>query len=78
MNEFQLYKTCINNDVDLNYGKLSLADLRHYNLRTRKFCYQIYCDDYRFKFYKLYTVDELDDAVKQFIEIKKKIAPRAR
>ena len=71
-NEYIAYLICLNENVELTYGKLSLVDLRHYNFNYwRAKCYQIYCDDSNVKCFELY--DKPEKAVAKFLELKEKI-----
>lgn len=70
--EKQLYKLCIDNDVSVQYGKLSLCDLRNFyysNVYDNR-RYQVHSDDNKYPWSKIY--DNLDAAVEKFLEIKKK------
>jgi len=87
MNEFSLYKLCALQDITLQYGKLTLCNVTMYNIKERKYKWQVHCDDRRVStskdpdtpgFSKLYTADQLDDAIKKFIELKNKVSPRIK
>lgn len=74
MNEFDLYKQCIVEGVDLQYGKLSLCDLQNYKwneLRDLKKRYQVHSDDPKCLWSAVY--DNVDAAVTKFCEIKKRV-----
>lgn len=75
---FETLKTVFQEGIDLNYGKLSLCDITHYNLKERKFKYQVHSDDSRFKFSRMYRSTELDAAIRKFMEIKDKVRQQAR
>lgn len=79
--DFKLLRKTFLKGIDLTYGKLSLCDLKHYT-HVKLFKggrrYQIYCDDPRVSWFKVYYETELNDAVKKFIEIMKKIKPEVR
>lgn len=72
MDEYFSYLRCLENDVELQYGKLILCDLRHYmlNYRGRK-PYQIWCDDSNIKYFEFYEKPE--QAISKFLELKAKI-----
>lgn len=71
--EIALYRLCINEGVNLEYGKLSLCDLRnfrHSHIRNDR-RYQVHCEDYQNEFSAIY--DELRPAVIKFIELKQRV-----
>lgn len=71
--KIRLYSWCVEEGVNLQYGKLSLCDLRNFNysqLKTdRK--YQVHCDDYTYSWSMIY--DNLNSAVHKFLELKDKV-----
>ena len=71
--QVSLFEYCIEQGIDLQYGKLSLCDLRNYrygNVRSnRKF--QLHSEDRRYPFSAIY--DELKPACHKFLELKKKV-----
>jgi hypothetical protein len=71
--EVFLYEICIDEDISLQYGKLSLCDLRNFRYsdvkNDRK--YQVHCDDYKYPWSMIY--DELKPAVRKFVELKEKV-----
>lgn len=68
--QLNLYMWCVDQGVNLEYGKLSLCDLRNFRhsfLRDdRK--YQVHCDDPRCTFTGIY--ESLEPAVRKFLELK--------
>ena len=68
-----LYMWCLTEGVNLEYGKLSLCDLRNFYFSDiyddRR--YQLHCEDPKFPISKLY--DDMGSAVEKFLEIKGKI-----
>jgi hypothetical protein len=76
MNRFQVIRALLLDDVEVQFGKLSLCDLHHYcGFRgTRR--WQVFCDDAKIPHYKIYQ--SLDDAVIAFLELKKKLGSRVR
>jgi hypothetical protein len=71
--EQNLYSWCIQQGVNLEYGKLSLCDLRnfrHSQIRHDR-RYQVHCDDVKWAHSMIYT--DILPAVNKFIEIKSKI-----
>lgn len=71
--QHSVIKACINLGIDLQYGKVSLCDLRNYrysNVKDQR-RYQVHSDDYKNIFSKIY--DDLDDAVYRFIDLKSKV-----
>lgn len=71
--EISLYAWCIHQGLSLQYGKLSLCDLRNFQYsqvkNNRK--YQVHCDDYQYSFSGIY--EELQPAIVKFIELKSKV-----
>lgn len=69
----EIYEWCINEGLNLSYGKLSLCDLRNFRhsmiYDNRK--YQVHCDDPKYLWSKIY--DELEPAINKFMEIKMRI-----
>ena len=71
--EKNLYAWCIHEGVNLEYGKLSLCDLRnfrHSQIRHDR-RYQLHCDDPNWGLSMIYT--DILPAVSKFIELKSKI-----
>lgn len=71
--ELQVYKYCLEQGIELQYGKMTLCDLRNYrysqvNLNRR---WQLHCEDRNHQFSGIY--DELEPAIRKFIDLKKKI-----
>ena len=68
-----LYQWCIQEGVNIEYGKLSLCDLRNFNYsqvkNDRK--YQVHCEDNNCPWSMIY--DTLSPAVNKFIELKVKV-----
>ena len=71
--EKKLYEMCIEEGVNLEYGKLSLCDLRNFRYSTiyRDRRYQVHCTDNKYPWSKIY--DELSPALEKFIELKMKV-----
>lgn len=69
----QLYAWCLNEGVNIEYGKLSLCDLRNfrhsslYNNRR----YQVHCEDSKYPWSVVY--DDIDSAIEKFLELKNKV-----
>ena len=62
----------INNGRYVEYKALSICCINDfYELRSDKIKYQVHCDEHKTKFSRLY--DNLDTAVKKFIEILRKL-----
>ena len=71
--EIALYRLCINEGVNIEYGKLSLCDLRNFrysHVRTNR-RYQVHCEDYQYGFSGIY--DNLESAIMKFIDLKGKV-----
>lgn len=69
--QVQMFKWMIEQGIDLQYGKLSLCDLRNYrysNVRDRR--YQVHSEDRNLPFSMIY--DELLPACNKFISLKKR------
>jgi len=70
--EINLYAWCLHEGLSLEYGKLSLCDLRNFNYsqvkNNRK--YQVHCEEHNNIFSLIY--DELEPAIEKFIELKKR------
>lgn len=67
----EVIKYMINEGIDLQYGKLSLCDLKNYrygNIRQDR-RYQVHSDDRKYPWSKIY--DELQPAAIKFLELKK-------
>ena len=71
--EINLYAWCLHEGLSLQYGKLSLCDLRHFrysNLKNdRK--YQVHCEDGQNNWTMIY--DDLKTAIIKFLELKKRV-----
>ena len=65
MNEKDVYKFCLQKDIDLQYNKLSLANLYNYNIKRGG--YQVHLDGQK-SFSKIYR--NIDDAINKFVELK--------
>jgi len=67
--EIMLYEWCISQGVNLQYGKVSLCDLRNFNYsqvyNNRR--YQVHSDDPKCQWSMIY--DELKPAVQKFVEL---------
>jgi hypothetical protein len=71
--EKNLYSWCLHEGVNLEYGKLSLCDLRnfrHSQIRNDR-RYQVHCDDATWAHSMIY--DNVASAVSKFIELKSKV-----
>jgi hypothetical protein len=65
-----LYMWCLDQGVSLEYGKLSLCDLknfRHSNIRDDR-RYQVHCEDVRYPWSMIY--EDMHAAVIKFLELK--------
>jgi hypothetical protein len=70
----EVIKWVIESGMDIQYGKLSLCDLRNYrygNVRSDR-RYQVHSDDRNWEFSGIY--DELEPAIEKFLYLK----PRCR
>ena len=71
--ELILYQACVEEGINLQYGKLSLCDLRNFNYSqvydNRK--YQVHSDDYKYPWSMIY--DDIMPAVQKFLELKYKV-----
>ena len=69
----ELIKWAVMEGIDLQYGKLSLCDLRNYrysNIRDdRK--YQVHSEDRRYPWSGIY--DDLDPAARKFLELRRRV-----
>jgi len=67
-----LYAWCLKEGLSVDYGKLSLCDLRNFRHSTlydnRR--YQVHCDDDRCMWSMIY--DEVGPAIEKFMELKRK------
>lgn len=67
-----IYKWVLDQDINLEYGKLSLCDLKNYRhssvYQDRR--YQVHCDDPKCQHSMIY--DNKESAVEKFIELKNK------
>jgi hypothetical protein len=70
--ERAVLRYCLEHDIELQYGKLSLCDLWNHGFRRPRRRYQVHCEDNKFKFSMIY--DELGPAVEKFSYIKKRIS----
>lgn len=66
-----VYQVCIEQGLSLQYGKLSLCDLRNFRYSHVKYDrkYQVHCEDARCEHSMIY--EELEPAVEKFVELKK-------
>jgi hypothetical protein len=68
-----LYAWCLEEGVSLEYGKLSLCDLRnfrHSSLKDNR-RYQVHCEDHTYPWSMIY--EEVEPAIIKFLELKTKI-----
>lgn len=71
--EMSLYAWCMEMGLSIEYGKLSLCDLRNFkysNVRYNR-CYQVHCDDKNYAWSMIY--DDLESAITKFMELKTKV-----
>jgi len=71
--EKSLYEWCLDQGVNLEYGKLSLCDLRNFqysNVRNDR-RYQVHSDDNKNPWSMIY--DETGPAVTKFMELKTRV-----
>ena len=71
--EKNVYLWVLAKGIDLNFGKLSIADLRNYRhstLKNNRF-YQVHCDDSKLPWSAIY--DNPSSAVNKFMELKGKL-----
>ena len=75
--EHNLYSWCVQQGVNLEYGKLSLCDLRNFRHSQIRYDrrYQVHCDDPTYGC--SFIFDTLSSAVNKFVELKSKVK-RAR
>tara|TARA_Y100000296_G_C5109438_1_gene224348 strand:+ start:506 stop:733 length:228 start_codon:yes stop_codon:yes gene_type:complete len=73
MSKTDIYKKVIIDGSAVECNRLSLCCINDYLKFTsnRDIKYQVDCDDYRFKFSKLYG--DINDAVEKYVEIKGKL-----
>ena len=71
--EQMLYEWCINEGVNIEYGKLSLCDLKNFNYSQISFNrrYQVHCEDKNCPWSMIY--EQLSPAVCKFVELKKQV-----
>ena len=69
----QLYAWCLEEDLSIEYGKLSLCDLRNFNYSNVYYDrrYQVHCDDPKHQHSIIYT--KIEPAIAKFRELKKKV-----
>jgi hypothetical protein len=71
--EKSLYAWCMEVGLSIEYGKLSLCDLRNFKYsevhKERK--YQVHSDDARYPWSGLY--DDISNAIEKFMELKQKV-----
>ena len=69
----QLCAWCIEEDMSIQYGKLSLCDLRNFNhsmlYDNRR--YQVHSEDVKYPFSAIY--DDVEPAIEKFLELKTKV-----
>ena len=75
------YREFVTNEIDdgryVEHKSVSICCINDfYELKSGKSKFQVYCDDYKNKFSRLY--DSLDTAVKKFMEIRRKLMPHKR
>lgn len=71
--EMSLYAWCMEMGLSIEYGKLSLCDLRNFrysNVRNDR-CYQVHCEDKTYSWSMLYN--DLESAITKFMELKTKV-----
>ena len=73
MSKTDIYKKVIIDGSAVECNRLSLCCINDYLkfASNKDIKYQVDCDDYRFKFSKLYN--DVNDAVEKYIEIKGKL-----
>lgn len=66
-----LYLWCLEENLSISYGRLSLCDLRNFKYSDVKYNrrYQVHCEDSRNSFSAIY--DDAEIAVNKFMELKK-------
>jgi len=72
MREFDIIKYCVEHDMSVNYGKLSICDLSLSSGYKGNRKYQVYMETKQ-RFAENYT--NLGDAVTKFIELKQQMRP---
>ena len=70
MSEFDIIKYCVLSDMSVNYGKLSISNIRLSSGYKGNRCYQVYYEA-KDRFAENYI--SLDDAVNKFLELKLKV-----
>ena len=73
MTKEEIYKAILVDGSSVECNRLSLCCLNDYYPKLKKIKYQVDCDDYRFKFSQLYGVEELDQAIQKYIDLKGKL-----
>jgi len=71
--EISLYAWCIHEGINIEYGKLSLCDLRnfHYSEVKNNRRYQVHSDDRVYPWSMIY--EDLEPAIVKFMELKRKV-----
>ena len=71
--EMSLYAWCLQMGLNIEYGKLSLCDLRNFRHSHVKHdrCYQVHCEDKTYPWSMIY--DTMRPAIIKFMELKKKV-----
>lgn len=64
MNEFDVYKFCLENYIDINYKRVSLCNLRNYGINRQ---YQVHAEG-KNVYSNIFA--DLDTAINKFIELK--------
>ena len=69
----QLYEWCLQDGLSLEYGKLSLCDLKNFYYSNvyddRR--YQVHCEDPKYGHSMIY--DDVHSAIEKFIELQKRV-----
>ena len=71
--EKSLYAWCMEMGLSIEYGKLSLCDLRNFKYSDvyNNRCYQVHCEDKTYPWSMIY--DQIEPAITKFMELKTKV-----
>jgi len=72
-NKAEIYKSVLIDGSSVECNNLSLCCLNDYYPGLKNIKYQVDCDDYRFKFSQLYSLQDVGKAVDKYMEIKGKL-----
>lgn len=70
MNDFEIFKQALLKGVSLEAGRVSVCFIKDYYEHHKKYQWQVHCDAGPNTSSELYT--DIDEAVNEFIKLKKK------